>query len=116
MARILNSKLDLQVLVPVAGYFQLSVFDPLGIILNDAFDLEVGLDIEFLQSEPDCEKFMASFRVEPDLATQILHGLDLCAYDMFPVFVIGKKHAVIFRGPAFGTIGPVRSCQMQDFP
>ncbi len=84
----MNGKLNLEVLIPVTVYFQPALFDPLGIILNDALDLEIGFDIEFLQSEPDREKLMTSLGVKPDLATQILHGFNLCANDMLPVFII----------------------------
>jgi len=68
LAGILYRKLGLHVLVPVAVYFQLSVFDPLSIILDDTFYFKVCLNIKFLQPEPDCEQFMASFRVQPNIA------------------------------------------------
>ena len=116
LTRILSSKLDLQVLVPVTVYFKLSFPDPLGIILDDAFDLEIGLDIEFLQSEPDREQLMTSLRIEPDLTTQIFYCLDFCTNDVFPVFIIGQEHTIVLRSPTFGSVSPVCSCQVQDFP
>jgi hypothetical protein len=53
LTRVLERKFDLQVLVPVGVHIQLSIADPLGIILNDAFTLEVMIDVESLQSAPD---------------------------------------------------------------
>jgi hypothetical protein len=68
LAGILNRKFNLQILVPIGIDLQLSFFDPLGIILNDAPDLKLVLDIEFFQSGPDCKKFVPSLGIEPDLA------------------------------------------------
>jgi hypothetical protein len=65
---ILHRKLNFEVLVPVGIDFQLSFFDPLGIILNDAPDLKLVLNIKFFQSGPDCKKFVPSLGIEPDLA------------------------------------------------
>jgi len=65
---ILNRKFDFQVFVPVGVDLQLPFFDPLGIILDDASDLKLVLDIEFFQSGPDCKKFVPSLGIEPDLA------------------------------------------------
>jgi len=55
LARILNGKLYLQVLVPVGIDLQFSFTNPLGVILNDAFDFKVVRNVEFFQSGPDCE-------------------------------------------------------------
>ncbi len=68
LAWILNCKLYLQILVPVGIDFKLPLPDPFGIKLDNAFDLEVVLDLEPRQSDPDCEKFVPSLRVEPVLA------------------------------------------------
>jgi hypothetical protein len=58
----------LKILVPVGIDFEFSLPDPLGIILNDAFDFKLMLDVEFFQSGPDCKKFVPSLGIEPDLA------------------------------------------------
>ena len=55
LAGILNREFHLQVLVPVGIDLQLSFPDPLGIILNDAFDFKIVGNVEFFQSGPDCE-------------------------------------------------------------
>ena len=55
LAGILHRKLNFQVLVPVGVDFQFSFLNPLGIILNDAPDLKLVLNIEFFQSGPDCK-------------------------------------------------------------
>jgi hypothetical protein len=52
---VLYGKFDFQILIPVGIDFQLSFFDPLGIILDDAPDFEIVLDVEFFQSGPDCK-------------------------------------------------------------
>ena len=69
LARILAGKLDLAVLVPLGADLQFALPNPFGIKCDDAFDFKIVLDIEFLQSDPDCEQFVPSLRVEPDLAT-----------------------------------------------
>ncbi len=84
LARILNSEFHLQILVPVRIDLELSFPDPLRIILNDALDLKIVGYIEFFQSDPDCEKFVPSLRIEPDLALQIIHSLRLDFDDVFP--------------------------------
>ena len=53
-------------------------------MLNNTLDLEIIRDVKFLQSGPDCKEFVASFRVEPDLAFQILHGLGFHLHDVLP--------------------------------
>ena len=68
LTRILHRKFNFEVLVPVGIDFQLSFLDPLGIILNDALDLKLVLNIEFLQSGPDCKKLVPSLGIEPVLA------------------------------------------------
>ena len=65
---ILHRKFDFQIFVPVGIDLQLSFFDPLGIILNNASDLKFVINIEFFQSGPDCKKFVPSLGIEPDLA------------------------------------------------
>jgi hypothetical protein len=88
LAGVLDGELDFAVLVPFGTGLQLALADPLGIVLNDAFDFEVVVELEFIQSEPDCEEFVPSLRVEPDLAAQILHGFFLHLDDVFPSFVV----------------------------
>ena len=63
--------------------------DPLGIELDNAFNLKIMRDVEFLQSYQDCEQFVTSLGVEPDLATQVLHSLHLGPDNLFPVFIVG---------------------------
>ena len=84
LARILNGKGYLEVLVPVGIHRQFSFPDPLRIVLDNAFDLEVVRDVEFFESGPDCKEFVASLRVEPDLAAQIFHRLCLDPDNMLP--------------------------------
>ena len=55
LAGILNRKFDFKILVPVGIDFEFSLSDPLGIILNDAPDLKIVIDVEFFQSGPDCK-------------------------------------------------------------
>jgi hypothetical protein len=55
LAGVLNRELDFQLLVPVGIDLQLSFPYPLGIILNNAFDLKIVGNIEFFQSSPDCK-------------------------------------------------------------
>jgi len=55
LAGILYGKFDFKILVPVGIDLQLSFPNPLGIILNDALDFKIVLDVEFFQSGPDCK-------------------------------------------------------------
>jgi hypothetical protein len=116
LARILNRKCDLTVLVPVGVDLEFTLPDPLGIILNDALDFKIVGDVEFFQSGPDCKKFVPSLGIEPDLALEIIHGFGLDFYNMFPGVIISKKHAVVFRRPSFGTVCPVSPCEMENLP
>ena len=52
---ILHGKLYTAIFVPIGIDLQLAFPDPLGIVLNDAFDFEVVGEVEFLRSEPDRE-------------------------------------------------------------
>jgi len=112
LAGILNSELDPQVAVPVGIKFQFTFANPLGVVFDNAFDFEVVGNIEFVQSDPDREKFVPSFGVEPDLAPQGFHRLGLDADVLLPAIKIGQKEAVVFRRPTVGTIGPVGTDQM----
>ncbi len=55
LAGILDGELDFPVLVPIGTDLEFALLDPLGIVLDDALDLEVIGNLEFFQSEPDCE-------------------------------------------------------------
>jgi hypothetical protein len=59
--------------------------------LNDAFDFEVVIDLEFFQSEPDCEEFVPSLGIEPDLAAQILHRFFLDLDDVLPGIIVTRN-------------------------
>jgi hypothetical protein len=67
LAGVLYREFDFQVLVPIGIDFQLSFPDPLGIKLDDTLYFKVVLNLEFFQSEPDCEKLVPSLGIEPDL-------------------------------------------------
>lgn len=116
LAGVLNREFDFEVLVPVGIDLQLSFPDPLGIILNDTLDLKVVLDVEFFQSEPDCKQFVPSLGIEPDLTPEIFHRLGLDLHNVFPVFVVGHEHAIVFSRPTFGSVGPVSPDKMENFP
>jgi len=109
---VLYGKFDFKILVPVGIDLQLSFFDPLGIILDDALDFKIVFDVEFFQSGPDCKKFVPSLGIEPDLGLEIIHGFGLDPYNMFPGIVIGKKHAVVFSRPSLGAVCPVGTDQV----
>jgi hypothetical protein len=112
LARVLYGKFYSAIFVPVGIDFEFSFPDPLGIILNNALALEIVLDIEFFQPDPDCKKFVPSLRVEPDLALEIIHCFGFDRYNMFPTLIIRQKHAVVFRRPSLGAISPVGSHQV----
>jgi hypothetical protein len=107
LAGILYRELYLQVLIPVGIHFQLSLPNPLGIVLNDTFALEIVLNVESLQSDPDRKKLMPSFRIEPDLAFEIIHCFGLDPNDFLPVFQVRTEKTVVFSCPALGAICPV---------
>jgi hypothetical protein len=109
LAGVLNREFDFQVFVPVGINLEFSFPDPLGIILNDAFDFKIIGNLELLRSEPDREEFVPSLRIEPDLTFQVLHGLYFQADNFFPVGVIGQEEAVVFSRPPFGAVCPVRA-------
>jgi len=53
LARVLNGKLDLSILVPVRIDLQFAFADPAGVIFVDAFDFKIVFEVEFFQSGPD---------------------------------------------------------------
>jgi hypothetical protein len=112
----MNRELHLEILVPIRVDPQFSFPDPFGITLNDRNDLKFMRDIEFLQSSTDREEFVASFRVEPILAAQIVDGLSFDSHNMFPRIPILHKHAIVFCCPSFGAVGPISIDEMQNFP
>ena len=67
LAGILKRELNLAFLVPLRGRIEFAFSDPFGVELNDGFDFKVVRDLEFLQSCQDCEEFVPSLGVEPDL-------------------------------------------------
>lgn len=103
----MNGEFNLAVLIPVRADLELAFSNPLGIVLNDAFDFKFVIEVEFLLSEPDSEQFVPSFSIEPDLAAQILHRLLFNLDNMLPAFLIGHEHAVVLGRPTLGTVSPV---------
>jgi hypothetical protein len=116
LTRILNSKFDLQILVPVGIDFQFSFPNPLGIILDDTFDFEFERNVEFFQSGPDCKKFMPSLRIEPDFTAQLIHSLCLDSYDLLPSGKILAEQAVVLCCPSFAAVSPVCSDNVENLP
>ena len=112
LAWVLYRKLYFQLFIPVGINFQFPFPDPLGIILNNALALKIVLDVEFFQPDPDCKKFVPSLRVEPDLALEVIYCFGLDRHNMFPTLIIRQKHAVVFRRPPLGAVGPVGSHQV----
>jgi hypothetical protein len=55
LAGVLDRKLKLKILVPIGVDLQLSLFDPLGIKLDDTLYFKVVLNFKFFQSDPDCK-------------------------------------------------------------
>ncbi len=86
------------------------------VVFDDAFTLEIMFDFEFCQSDPDREKFVPSLRIEPDLAPQLVICLVLDSHDLFPTIEVLTEKAVVFGGPALGSICPVRADSVEDFP
>ena len=107
LAWILYCELYFKIFIPVGIYLQFSFPNPLGIVLYDTFALKIVLNVESLQSDPDCKKFVPSFCIEPDLAFEIIYCLGLDSDDFLPVLQIRTEETVIFRSPSFGAICPV---------
>ena len=112
VAGILDREFNLQVLVPVGTDLEFPLPDPLGVVLKDAGNFQVGLDFVFLQSFQDRISDMASLRIEIDLAPEILGLFDAGSGNMFPPLVIGQEHAVVFPAPSLGAVSPVCSGNM----
>ena len=55
LAGVLYGKFNLAFTVPLGIDLELALADPLGVVLNDAPDFEFVVDLEFVQSGPDCE-------------------------------------------------------------
>jgi hypothetical protein len=51
----LNGKFNLPFPVPFGTDLELALADPLGVVLNDTLDFKIIVDLEFVQSGPDCE-------------------------------------------------------------
>jgi hypothetical protein len=116
LAGILDRERDLAILVPIGIDLELALPYPFGIETNDALDLEIVGNIEFFQSDPDCKEFVPSFRIEPDLTTQVIHRLGLDPHDMLPVLPVLGEQAVVLGRPALCCVRPVRPDEMEDLP
>ena len=113
---VLHGEFDAQILVPVGIDLQFALPDPLGVVLDDAFDFKVVVDFVFLQSDPDCEQFVPSFGIEPDLAPEIFDGFGLGAHNFLPVFIIRHEHTVVFCCPSCTGVGPVCTHNIKNLP
>ncbi len=89
LAGVLDREFDFKVPVPVGIDLQFTFPDPLGVVLNNTLDLKIVRNVVFCQPGPDGEKFVPSFRIEPNLAAQIFHSSGLCLDDVFPAFIVG---------------------------
>ena len=116
LARVLYGKFDLAFTVPLGTDLEFALTDPLGVVLNDASDFEFVIDLEFFQSGPDCKEFVPSLGIEKNLALEIFHRLGIELHNVFPFWVVGHEHAIVFSCPTFGSIGPVSSHLMKNFP
>lgn len=112
----MNRELHLEILVPIRVDPQFSFPDPFGITLNDRNNLKFMRNIEFLQSVPDRKELVASFRVEPILAAQVVNGLCFDPNNMFPRIPIFHKHAIVFCCPSFCAVSPISPDKMQYLP
>ena len=117
VARILNRELDFQVPVPVGIDLEFALSDPLGVELDDAGEFEPVGDIEFSQSFQDCKVAVTSFRVDNQLAAQVVVDvIDELLQDITPAFFIGQEEAVVLSGPHDRGVGPVGPHKVQDLP
>jgi len=116
LTRILYSEFDLALPVPLGADLEFAFTDPLGVVLNDAPNFEFVVNLEFVQSGPDCEEFVPSLGVEKDLTLEIVHRLGLDLHNVFPIWVVGHKHAIVFGCPPLGPVGPVSPHKMENFP
>ena len=116
VAGVLDREFDFRILVPIGIHVEFPLPDPPGVVFDDAFDLKVMRNVELGQSDPDCKEFVASLRVEPDLAAQILHGLFLYLDDVFPTLVVAQEHAVVLAAPALAAVCPVGPDEVQNLP
>ena len=66
---VITNKSDFSVLVPIGTDIELSFSNPPGIEPNDTLDFKFMLNVEFLQTDPECKEFMTSFRIEPVLTS-----------------------------------------------
>jgi hypothetical protein len=116
LARILNRKFYFQVLVPIGTDLEFTLPNPLGIVLDNTSGFKVVWNIEFFQSDPDCEKFMPSLGVEPNLAAEIIHGFGLYPHNIFPVFKIRTEQTIVFRSPSLWSHKSSQPHRVKDFP
>jgi hypothetical protein len=116
LTRILHSEFDLAFTVPLGIDFEFALADPLGVVLNDAPNFEFVVDLEFVQSGPDCKEFVPSLGIEKDLTLETVHRLGLDLHNFFPIWVVGHEHAIVFGCPSLGPVGPVRPHKIENFP
>jgi hypothetical protein len=74
------------------------------------------VNVEFLQSEPDCECDVPSLGIEKRFTPQFMRLICGLLYKVFPAFIFCQKHAVVLSSPSFGAICPVGADKMEDFP
>ncbi len=89
LARILNGKLDFQILIPVGIRLQFPFSDPFSVIFVNILCFKVVSYIEFFQSGPDCEGNVASLRVEVGFHPQGIGLPRFLAHQVFPIFCVG---------------------------
>ena len=100
IAGVLDREFGLYVPVPVRIDLELSLPDPLGIKFNDGDQLKFMGDIEFAQSFQDRKIRMPSLGIDHQGTFQIIVNMvGKLLDDIFPAFIIGHEHAVIFTGP-----------------
>jgi len=116
LARVLNREFDFKVLVPIGIDLEFSLADPLSVIFIDAFNDKIVLNLKFFQSCQDREGDVPSLGVEKDLAPQSIRLVCSRPGDVFPGLIVGQEHTIVLTPPSLGTISPIRSHGMEDFP
>jgi hypothetical protein len=99
IAGILDGKLDFFVFIPVGIDGEFALANPVSVKEDNVPDLELVRNVKFLQSSLDCVMLVASLRIQPVLAPQIIHRFGFVADNLLPGLVIGREHTVVFRGP-----------------
>jgi len=109
LARILNSKFDFEIFVPIGVGFKLTFTYPFGVHVIDMLDITIVFNVELFQSCQDCKCDVPSLRVEIRLAPQLVSLADAHPGYLFPAWIIRKEEAVIFTSPASTSVSPVCS-------